>query len=65
MLESYVNIDRAVVEPDLDRVDVIVPVKNTRGNWKACLDSFYREIPINQLLIGDGGCTDDTIEIDS
>lgn len=63
MLGGYVNTDRAVVEPGLERVDVIVPVKNTRDNWKACLDSFYREIPINRLLIGDGGCTGNTIKI--
>ena len=63
MLGSYVNIDRSMVEPNLDRVDVIIPVKNTKDNWENCLDSFYREIPINRLLIGDGGCTDNTIEI--
>lgn len=60
---SHVNSDRAIMEPGLERLDVIVPVKNTRGNWKDCLDSFYREIPINRLLIGDGGCTDNTIKI--
>ena len=63
MLGSYVSIDRAMVEPNLDRVDVIIPVKNTKDNWEDCLDSFYPEIPINRLLIGDGGSTDDTIKI--
>lgn len=45
------------------KVDVVVSVKNTGSHWKECLDSFYREIPINRLLIGDGGCTDKTIDI--
>ncbi|MGA3191352.1 MAG: glycosyltransferase family A protein [Candidatus Bathyarchaeia archaeon] len=61
MLGSRVNIDRASVESDLERMDVVVPVKNTKDNWEECLDSFYREIPINRLLIGDGGSTDNTI----
>jgi len=63
VLGSYVNIDRAMVEPNLDRVDVIIPVKNTKDNWEDCLGSFYREIPIDRLLIGDGGSIDDTIKI--
>lgn len=63
MLGSHTNIDRAISEPNLARVDVIVPLKNTKDNWEACLDSFFREIPIKQLLIGDGGSTDNTIEI--
>lgn len=63
MLTGDSSIDRAIMEPDLDRLDVIIPVKNSRDNWKKCLDSFYREIPINRLLIGDGGSTDETLEI--
>jgi len=60
---SHANFDRVMVEPNLDRVDAIIPVRNTKDNWEDCLDSFYREIPINRLLIGDGGCTDDTIDM--
>lgn len=44
-------------------VDVIIPVIHTNELWKNNLISFYREIPIHQLLIGDGGCIDDSIEI--
>jgi len=46
-----------------DAVDVIIPVIHTNELWKANLLSFYREIPINRLLIGDGGCIDDSIDI--
>jgi len=60
---SRVNVDRALAEPYLEKIDVIVPVKNTKSNWAECLDSFYNEIPINRLLVGDGGCTDDTIRV--
>jgi len=44
-------------------VDVIMPIFNTNELWGKNLQSFYREIPINRLIIGDGGCTDDSIEI--
>ena len=44
-------------------VDVIIPVIHTNELWEANLLSFYREIPIHTLLIGDGGCIDDSIAI--
>lgn len=44
-------------------VDVIIPLINTNELWEKDLYSFYREIPINRLLIGDGGCTDNSIEV--
>jgi hypothetical protein len=55
-------IDRFLAEPEA-AVDVIIPVIHSNELWKANLRSFYREIPIHRLLIGDGGCIDDTIEI--
>lgn len=42
-------------------VDVIVPVIHTNELWRANLLSFYREVPIHKLIIGDGGCIDDSI----
>lgn len=42
-------------------VDVIVPVIHTNELWTANLYSFYREIPVNRLLIGDGGSTDESL----
>jgi len=55
-------IDRFVAEPT-KAVDVIIPVIHTNELWEANLLSFYREIPIHKLLIGDGGCIDDSIRI--
>ena len=55
-------VDRYVGDPER-AVDVIVPVIHTNELWKANLQSFYREIPIHKLLIGDGGCIDNSIEI--
>src|SRR5437870_3911087 len=44
-------------------VDVIIPVLHTNELWRSNLLSIYREIPVKRLLLGDGGCIDDTIEI--
>jgi len=43
-------------------VDVIIPVIHTNELWETNLVSIYREIPVHRLLIGDGGCIDDSIE---
>jgi len=58
-------------EPFFDRyegmegsaIDIIIPVIHTNELWEVNLLSFYREIPIHKLLIGDGGCIDDSISI--
>ena len=44
-------------------IDVIVPVYHTNELWQANLTSIYREVPVSRLLISDGGCIDDSIEI--
>jgi len=54
--------DRFARDPK-DAVDVIIPIIHTNELWEVNLKSLYREIPINRLLIGDGGCIDDSIKI--
>jgi uncharacterized protein Smg (DUF494 family) len=54
--------DRFVVDPT-DAMDVIIPIIHTNELWHTNLLSLYREIPIRSLLIGDGGCVDNSIEI--
>jgi hypothetical protein len=54
--------DRYVAHPE-QGVDVIIPVIHTNELWEANLSSFYREIPVHTLWIGDGGCMDDSVEI--
>jgi len=44
-------------------IEVIIPVYHTNELWKINLYSIYREIPVSRLLISDGGCIDDSIEI--
>lgn len=46
-----------------ESVTVIIPTIHTNELWEANLLSIYREIPVKQLLIGDGGCIDDTLII--
>lgn len=46
-----------------DAVDVIIPVIHTNELWFENLQSIYREIPVRRLLISDGGCKDNSIEI--
>ena len=59
---SEVFIDRYMIDPK-DAVDVIIPVIHTNELWESNLKSIYREIPVKRLLVGDGGCIDDSIEI--
>lgn len=51
------------VECSGNAVDVIIPVIHTNELWEANLRSIYREVPVNRLLISDGGCIDDSIDV--
>ena len=55
--------DLAHSHQNIETVDVIVPVLHSNDLWRENLTSFYREIPINRLIIGDAGCIDDTIAV--
>lgn len=50
-------------ENSKNAVDVIIPIIHTNELWEANLHSIYREIPVNRLLISDGGCIDDSLEV--
>ncbi|CAN0272209.1 unnamed protein product, partial [Phaeothamnion confervicola] len=54
--------DRFAREPD-EGIDVIIPILHTNELWRANLLSIYREIPVRRLLLGDGGCIDDSVEV--
>lgn len=55
-------VDRFASDPT-DAVDVIIPIIHTNELWKANLLSIYREIPVKRLLIGDGGCIDNSLDV--
>jgi hypothetical protein len=46
-----------------DAIDIIIPVVHTNELWHANLTSIFREVPVRRLLISDGGCKDDSLEI--
>ena len=46
------------------KVDVILLTKNSDGPYfKQCLESLYRNVPVNRLIVIDGGSTDGTIGV--
>lgn len=55
-------VDRFLTESD-KAIDVIIPLLHTNELWEKNLISFYREIPIHKLLLGDGGVIDDSIKV--
>ncbi len=54
--------DRFLVGED-EGITVIIPTVHTNELWRSNLFSIYREVPVKELLIGDGGCIDDTLDI--
>jgi len=63
MLGKYENIDRRIKEPDLEPVDAIMLTLDAEKYLEKTLDATYREIPVNKLIVVDGGSKDKTIEI--
>ena len=55
-------IDRKISNKE-NGIDIIVPIINTNELFKVNLISWYRTIPINKLIIGFGGGTDNSLEI--
>jgi hypothetical protein len=54
--------DRFTRDPS-GAIDVIIPVIHTNELWEKNLTSIYRDVPVNRMLISDGGCKDDSIAI--
>jgi glycosyltransferase involved in cell wall biosynthesis len=46
-----------------EQVDVVVLTKNSERVLEECLDSIYRNVPVNRLIVVDGYSTDSTLEI--
>jgi len=51
------------LENENNSVDVVIPILHGNDLWRENLKSFFREIPIRRLLIGDAGCVDGSIQI--
>jgi glycosyltransferase involved in cell wall biosynthesis len=46
-----------------DRVDVVVLTKNSERMLEPCLDSVFKNVPVNRLIVVDGYSTDRTLDI--
>lgn len=63
MLGEYKNIDRRVNEPKLEPVDVLLLTLDAETYLEKCLDTVYREVPVDKVIVVDGGSKDKTLEI--
>jgi glycosyltransferase involved in cell wall biosynthesis len=63
MLGKYENVDRRIKEPNLEPLDILLFTLDAEMYLEKCLDSVYREIPVNKVIVLDGGSKDRTIEI--
>ncbi|MBN1903166.1 glycosyltransferase family 2 protein [Candidatus Sumerlaeota bacterium] len=63
MLGKWENIDRRIQNPELEPVDVLMLTLDADTYLEKCLDSVYREIPVNKLIVIDGGSKDKTLEL--
>ena len=63
MIGEYDFIDLNLENKDKESYDIILPLKNSTPLFKENLFSWYRNININSILVGDAGSGDDSIEI--
>jgi len=63
MIRGEAFSDRYQADISSPSVDVIVPLLNTDVFFRNNLLSFYREVPINRLLIGNGGCSQECLDV--
>lgn len=49
---------------EIDKVDVVLLTKNSmKPCLKECLESIYTNVPVNKLIVVDGGSNDGTLEV--
>jgi hypothetical protein len=45
-----------------EQIDVIIPLLHSNHLWEQNLKTYYREIPIGKLIVGNAGCIDGSLE---
>lgn len=55
--------DRKLEDSSLDPIDVIMLTLDAENFLERCLYTIYREVPVNRLLVCDGGSRDQTTDI--
>ena len=48
---------------EVQNISVIVPVLNESGQIRSCIESVLNEPEVSQIIVADGGSTDDTISV--
>ena len=48
---------------EVQSVSVVIPVLNESGRIRPCIESLRREPEVSQVIVADGGSTDDTIAV--
>jgi len=56
-------IDRHIQEPNLEPIDVIMQTLDAESFLERSMLSIYKEIPVRQLFVNDGGSSDKTLDI--
>ena len=63
MTSKYEKIDRRIREPELEPVDVLLLTLDAEIYLEKCLDTVYREVPVDKVIVVDGGSKDKTLDI--
>ncbi|MFC1927497.1 glycosyltransferase [Chloroflexota bacterium] len=63
MLTKYENVDRKIEQPEIEPVDILLLTLDADIYLERCLDSVYREVPVDKVIVVDGGSKDKTLEI--
>lgn len=63
MIIDYEFTDLYTIHQNDESYDIILPLKNSTPLFKENLFSWYRNININSILVGDAGSGDDSIDI--
>ncbi len=60
VMSSCYNVDN---ECEFTKVDVVLITMNSERMLEKCLNSVYSNVPVNKLIVVDGGSTDQTLQI--
>ncbi len=54
--------DRRLAQPQIESVDVVIPLLHAPENFKENIYSYYSDVSINHLIIGNAGVTKDKLD---
>jgi len=63
VVELQLKEEKLTKTNNMERIDVVMLTKNSERVLEKCLNSIYKNVPVNRLIIVDGYSTDETLEI--